>query len=102
MRSIFSLIASMAVEFDCEVDNAWFAVLCAPDAADCALAAALLAAAASLWAFAMSLCILPCCAFRSSIWAWMGFRSVQPAKATTQAAAREALRVVVNVIKVFP
>ena len=34
MRSIFSLIASIAVEFDCEVDNAWFAVLCAPEAAD--------------------------------------------------------------------
>src|SRR6202043_2866137 len=51
IRSIFSLIASMAVEFDCEVDNAWFAVLCAPEAADCALEAALLAAAASLDAF---------------------------------------------------
>ncbi len=48
MRSIFSLIASMAVEFDCEVDKAWFAVLCAPEAAEEAAAAALLAAAASL------------------------------------------------------
>ena len=34
MRSIFSLIASMAVEFACAVDRAWFAVLCAPAAAD--------------------------------------------------------------------
>ena len=58
MRSIFSLIASMAVEFDCAVDKAWLAVLCAPDAADDALAAALLAAAASLEAFAVSLCSL--------------------------------------------
>ena len=34
MRSIFSLIASIAVEFACAVDRAWFAVLCAPEAAD--------------------------------------------------------------------
>ena len=67
MRSIFSLIASMAVEFDCEVDNAWFAVLCAPEAAEDALAAALCAAAASLAAFAVSLWFLVICDFRSSI-----------------------------------
>ena len=65
-------------------------MLCAPEAADCAAAAALFAAAASLEAFAVSLCSLPTCDFRSSIWAWIGFRSVQPAKATTQATAREA------------
>ena len=58
MRSIFSLIASIAVEFDCAVDRAWFAVLCAPEAAEAALAAALCAAAASLDAFAVSLCNL--------------------------------------------
>ena len=37
MRSIFSLIASIAVEFCCDIDNAWLAVLCAPEAADWAL-----------------------------------------------------------------
>ena len=58
MRSIFSLIASIAVEFDCEVDSAWLAVLCAPDAAELAEAAAALAAAASLEAFAVSPCSL--------------------------------------------
>jgi hypothetical protein len=45
MRSIFSLIASMAVEFDCAVDNAWFAVLCAPEAADWAAGSGAVAAA---------------------------------------------------------
>lgn len=69
IRSIFSLIASMAVEFDCEVDKAWLAVLCAPEADEDALAAALLAAAASLEAFDVSLCSLVTWDFRSSSWA---------------------------------
>ena len=102
MRSIFSLIASIAVEFDCAVDKAWFAVLCAPEAAEEALEAALFAAAASLEAFAVSLCSLVTCDLRSSSWAWVGFKSVQPAKAITQAAATVALRVVVNVIQYSP
>ncbi len=102
MRSIFSLIASIAVEFDWAVDNAWFAVLCAPEAAEEALAAALWAAAASLEAFAVSLCSLLTWDFRSSIWAWTGFKSVQPAKAITQAAATVALSVVEKFIAIFP
>jgi hypothetical protein len=87
MRSSFSLIAAIAEELDWPRDRAWFAVLCAPEAAEEADAAALLAAAAALEAFAVSPCSLLTCDFRSSIWAWIGFRSAQPARAARQAAA---------------
>src|SRR5580692_7764821 len=99
MRSILSLIASIEALLACAIDRAWLAVLCAPEAAEAALAAALLAAAAAALAFfASSLCSLLTCDFRSSICAWIGFRSVHPANATRQAAAAVTFNVVANFI----
>lgn len=101
MRSSFSLIAAIAEVLDWDADSAWFAVLCAAEAAEEAEAAALLAAAAALEAFAVSPCSLLTCDFRSSIWVCSFVVSAQPARAAMQAAAAATFMVVANFIS-FP
>src|SRR5262249_1272878 len=100
VRSIFSFVASQQDWLACAAANAWLAVLCAPLAAWPADCAALLAASAELLAPATSLEVLATWAFRSSICAWIGFRSVQrtmPATAATAAATFTTLAHFINV-----
>src|ERR1700751_5777329 len=100
MRSIFSFVASQHDWLACAAAKAWLAVLCAPLAAWPADCAALLAASAELLAPDTSLAVLATWAFRSSICAWMGFRSVQPTIPATAATAAAAFTTLAHFINV--
>src|SRR5215469_18814537 len=100
MRSIFSFVASQHDWLACAAASAWLAVLCAPLAACPADCAALLAESAALLAEAVSLAVLATWAFRSSICAWMGFRSVQPTIPATTATAAAAFTTLAHFINV--